>query len=248
MRHVPRLTIAFLAFVVGVLAAISWSARIGRRVWSPRVFAWRNFLRKRPGIERQPTVPLLLMRPRFYSFIPYDTSVGSVLEFEVKNVSGKPVHSFTVSYTAAPPFHGGAFGCQPREGLQAGKTQPSKISARDKEIISLSIDFVQFTDGITWYADPPKATVKPEGVRVGAQAAAKHLLKEFELGGAPAVMNALPRIHADVFVWPVTATREVHGSFGFYCGVTQASVCVERAYREGGSDQVEAVLRQLFGE
>ena len=248
MKRMPRLSIALLATVVGVLAAASSSARIGRRVWSPRVFAWRNFLRRRPGIEFQPDAPLLIMRPKFYSFIPYDSSIGSVLEFGVKNVSGKPVHSFTVSYKAAPPFHGGAFGCQPREGLKNGESQPSRISARDKDIVSLSVDFALFADGTAWCADPPKATVKPAGVRAGAQAAAKHLLQVLESGAATAVLDALPRIHADVFVWPVTATREVHGSFGFYCGVTQMGVRVQYTYREGGLDQVEAVLRQISDE
>jgi hypothetical protein len=35
----PRSVIALLTFAAGVLAAVGYSAHLGRKVWSPKVFA-----------------------------------------------------------------------------------------------------------------------------------------------------------------------------------------------------------------
>jgi hypothetical protein len=102
---------------------------------------------------------------------------------------------------------------------------------------------VQFADGDVWYSDPPNASVKPEGVRAGAQVATEHLLRILESDGAAAVMDALPRIRADVD-YPDFSTREVFGDFGFYCGVTNTEVRVQHAHREGGLSQVGDLLTQ----
>lgn len=94
-----------------------------------------------------------------------------------------------------------------------------------------------------WYADAPRATIKPEGVRAGAQAAHEYLLKTLGDGGAAAVMSILPQIRVDVAP-PESSTQEVYGLFGFYCGVTNIVVRVEQAYREGGLSGVEKFLKR----
>lgn len=250
MSRALRLPAVLLACVAGAVGAAVWSARTGRRVWAPGTFAWRNFLRRPADVERQPGSPLLITRQKFYSFV----RGGSVLVFDSENVSGRQIDSFTVSYRAAAPFRGGSFGCRPESVLAAGRSQLSKIADNDKEITSLSVDFVQFADGDTWYAEPPRETVKPAGVRAGARAAAAHLLGVFEAGGAAAVLGALPRIHADVRQPPAARTSVAddgfrhNGTFGHYCGVTKAGVCVRHAYAEGGPAQVELTLTRLLRE
>jgi hypothetical protein len=243
MKITSRLTIAVLTFAAGVLAAAGWSASIGRKAWSPRVFGWRNFLKPQTIIEEQPGSPLHIVDTRFYSFMSVGSSVGSVLKLDFKNVSSRPIHSFTVSYYSPNPLDTGSFGCQPQTLLQPEHLETTGISSRGKDRVKFSVDFVQFADGNVWYSDPLKATVKPEGVRAGAQAATKHLLKILESDGAVAVMDALPRIRADV-ASPDFSTREVFGYFGFYCGVTNVEVCVQHAYQEGGLLQVEDLLRR----
>jgi len=243
MKITPRLTIALLTFAAGVLTVAGWSAHIGRKVWSPRVFAWRNFFKPQPIIAEQPSSPLRIVDTRFYSFMSIGSSIGSVLKLDFKNVSSKPIHSFDISYHSPDPLDTGAFGCQPQTHLQPEQLETTGVSSRGKDRVTFSVDFVQFADGETWYSDPPKATVKPEGVRAGAQAAINHLLRILESGGAMAVMDALPRIRADV-VSPDVSTREVFGHFGFYCGVKNIEVRVQHAYREGGLSRVEDLLRQ----
>jgi hypothetical protein len=245
MKITPRLTLSLLTFSAGVFAAAGWSAHIGRKVWSPRVFAWRNFFKPQPIIEEQPNSPLRIVETRFYSFMSIGSSIGSVLKVDFKNVSGKPIHSFSVSYYSPDRLDTGSLGCQPQTFLQPERLETIGISSRGKERVKLSVDFVQFADGDMWYADPPKATVKPEGVRAGTRAATKHLLGILETDGAEAVMNALPRIRADVDS-PEFSTREVYGHFGFYCGVTSMEVRVQHAYQEGGLSQVEGLLRRQY--
>ena len=171
------------------------------------------------------------------------SSIGSVLKLDFKNVSNKLIHSFSVSYYSPDPLDTGGFGCQPETLLQPGQLETTGESSRGRDRVNFSIDFVQFADGDVWYSDPPSATVKPEGVKAGAQAAAEHLLKILESNGAVAVMDALPRIRADVY-YPDFSMREVFGHSGFYCGITNIEVRVQYAYQEGGLPQVEDLLRQ----
>src|ERR1051325_1297336 len=159
MKITPRLTIVAVTFSAGVFAAAGWSAHIGRKVWSPRVFAWRNFLKPQPIIEEQPNSPLRIADTRFYSFMSVGSSIGSVLKVDFKNVSGKPIHSFSVSYYSPDPLDTGSFGCQPQTFLQPEHLETTGISSRGKERVKLTVDFVQFADGDVWYADPPQATV-----------------------------------------------------------------------------------------
>src|SRR5215216_5959372 len=223
MNSRARITSALLLVLVGVPAALAWSAQVGRKVWSPRVFAWRNFLKERPAVREQTDSPLRVVNTRFYSFASFLSAVGSVLKFDLMNVSRKPVHSFTVSHHSPDPLDTGSIGVQPEETLRPGQSAGAGISARGKDRITLALDFVQFADGSTWYADPPRQTVKPEGVRDGALAAFEHLRGLLDSDGAAAVMDALPRIHLDVRE-PDFSSRERYGFFGFYYGVDNAVV------------------------
>ncbi|MDQ2854770.1 MAG: hypothetical protein M3R68_00455, partial [Acidobacteriota bacterium] len=78
MRYARLLLVAPLTFTIGVLGTAMWSAHLGKRVWSPRVFAWRNPLRQTPQIDLQPDSPLLISNPRYYSFMSVGSGVGGV--------------------------------------------------------------------------------------------------------------------------------------------------------------------------
>jgi hypothetical protein len=242
-----RLLIALVTLIIGVLAAATWSARLGRRIWSPRVFAWRNFLRHPPKIEYQHGCPLLIANPRYYSLASFGSAIGGVLRFDVENRSDKLVHSYDCRYYSPVPYGNGAYGSQPDGGLPSGQSREDSISAHEYFELTLTIDFVQFADGTTWFSNAPEATVKPEGVSTGAKAAATHLLRVLGRDGPEAVMEALPRIHADVRGPFGTSADPNFGSFGFYSGVTNMVVRVQHAYDEGGLEKVEAVLRFSAG-
>jgi hypothetical protein len=241
MKITTRLAFLALTFV----AAAGYSSHLGRKVWSPQVFAWRNPLKLQPIIEEQSDCPLMVVNTRFYSFMSIGSSIGSVLKIDVKNISSKPIHSFSVSYYSPDPLDTSGAGIQPEKLLQPGQVQSIGDSSRGKERVEFSVDFVQFADGDVWYSDPPSAAVKPEGVKAGAEASTEHLRRILESKGAEAVMNLLPRIRADVD-YPDFSTREAFGDSGFYCGITNTEVRVQYAYQEGGLSEVEDLLRQNY--
>jgi hypothetical protein len=243
MKLTPRFAIGFLTFAAGVLAVAGWSAHIGRKVWSPRVFAWRNPFKPQPIIEEQANCPVRLVRPRFYSFMSIGSSIGSVLDLDVKNVSSKPIHSFTISYHSPEPLDTGSSSWHPETHLQPEQSHTSGTSSRGNDRVTFSVDFVQFADGDIWFANPLRATVKPEGVRAGAQAATEYLCKVLESDGAAVVMDVLPYIRVKVES-PEVSTEEVLSYFGFYCGVTNTVVRVEHAYQRDGLSGVEKFLTQ----
>lgn len=245
MKYSRRLFISLLTFTIGALAAAAWAKHLGRRVWSQRVFAWRNILRRPPGVEHQPDSPLLITNPRYFAFASLGSAVGGVLRYTVVNRRTKLVHSYACRHYSTTSHGNGAYGSQPPGGLPPGQSQEDSIAAHDYHELTLTIDFVQFADGAIWFSEDPKATVKPEGVRAGAKAAGAYLLRMLEQDGPDAVVAALPRIHAEVR-GPFGRTADNNfGSFGFYSGVTNVAVRVSHAYDEGGAGAVESALRAI---
>ncbi len=248
MKNAKHLLIPLLTLGVGALAAAGCSAHLGRRVWSPHVFAWRNFLRRPPKIEYQPDSALLIRNPRYYSFMSIGSAIGGVLRFDIINRSDKPIHSYQCRWYSPNQMGNGAYGAwgNPHEtSLLPSQSTEGAISAHEYFELTLMIDFVQFSDGTTWFSNYPEATVKPEGVEAGAKAAAEYLLKLLNREGAAAVMRQLSRIHADVPSNLFTPEEDKFGTFGFYCGVTNMVVRVRHAYEEGGLQRVEAVIESF---
>jgi hypothetical protein len=243
MKYKRRLLIAFVTFITGCFIAAVGSAHLGKRVWSPHVFAWRNPLRQPPRISLSTDSPLLISNPRYYSFMSIGSGVGGVLRFDITNRSDKPVHSYDCRYYSPVPVGNGSYGSQPQEGLLPGQSRDDSISAHEYAPLTLTIDFVQFDDGTTWFSNSPQSTVKPDGLRAGAKVAASYLLTVMSREGTQAVMDTLPRIHADVRKPDGQATNPEFGIFGFYCGVTNIAVRVEHEYKGGGTQGVEKFLR-----
>jgi len=235
--------IVLVALVAGVLIAAKASNSLGKQVWSPRVFAWRNPLRASPKIDQRPDSPLIISDPRYYSFTSIGYGVGGVLRFEVTNRSNKVIHSYDCRYYSPVPVGNGSYGTQPDDGLSPGQSHDDSISAHEYAPLTLTIDFVQFADGTTWFSNSPQSTVKPDGLRAGAKAAAHYLLTVMSRDGTQAVMDTLLRIHADVREPDGQGTNPDFGIFGFYCGVTNLAIRVEHEYRDSGSKGVETFLR-----
>jgi hypothetical protein len=249
MKNAKHLLIALLSLGVGALTTAGCSAHIGQRVWSPHVFAWRNFLRQPPKIDYQTDAPLLITNPRYYSFMSIGSGVGGVLRFDIINRSDKPIHSYDCRWYSPNQMGNGAYGAwgNPQEAsLLPTQSTEGAISAHEYFELTLTIDFVQFSDGTTWYSTRPEATVKPEGVEAGAKAAAEYLRKVLEQEGVAAVMRELPRIHADVPSDFLKPQVDKFGTFGFYSGVTNMAVRIKHAYEEGGLERVEAVIRSFL--
>src|SRR5437870_13250445 len=92
------LVITVLTFIIALLSAAMSAAHLGKRVWSPRVFARPNPLRPPPKIDLPPDSPLVINNPRYYSFMSIGSSGGGVLRFEFRNRSDMVVHSYQTRY------------------------------------------------------------------------------------------------------------------------------------------------------
>ena len=240
MKYTSRVLIALFTFTIGVFGAAIWWAQVGKRLGSPRVFEWRNPLRPLPKVDLRPDSPLLISNPRYYSFMSIGSGVGGKLRFEITNRSDKVVHSYQCRYV---PVGHGSYGSQPVEGLLPGQSRDDSISAHEYRPLTLTIDFVQFADGTTWFSNSPQSTVKPDGLRAGAKAAANYLLTVMSRDGVQTVMDTLSRIHADVRAPFGADNNPEFGIFGFYCGVTNIAVRVEHEYKNGGAQGIETFLR-----
>lgn len=241
MKITFRNVVVSLALAGGVFALAGWSARIGRKVWSPRVFAWRNPFKPQPIVEEQADCPVDLVRPRFYSFMSVGSSIGSVLNIDLKNISNKPIHSFMISYSSSEPLDRGASGYQLERLLKPEQFYTIGTSSRGTERVTFSIDFIQFADGDVWFANPPSDTVKPDGVQAGAQAAAQYLCEVLQRSGADAVMKVLPRINVKMGKWRFSEEGDF-GNSGFNYGIKKVAVSVEHAFQKGGLSGVEKFL------
>jgi hypothetical protein len=148
---IPFILIICVAVALGLGL---WSARLGRRVWAPKVFAWRNPLKLKPNIERHINCPMRLVSPRFYSFMTLGSAIGSVLKFEVQNVSDKLIHSFDISFLSSDPLDAGRIGVQPETALQMNQSITVGTSSRGNGRMTVRVDCVRFVDGDVWYPEP----------------------------------------------------------------------------------------------
>jgi hypothetical protein len=189
-----------------------------------RVFTWRNWLRRPPRLAVKDDCPLSLRRPRYYAYASLGSTVGTLLRFDVVNRSAKTIHSYTWRHCSHIPQGNGAFGVQPEAPFVAGQSRKDSCALGWHCPITLTVDFVQFADGSTWFSSTSEATVRPAGVQAGAAAAAGHLSKLLAKDGPEVLLSVLPRIHAEV---PAPAlAAEDSGAFGFYAGVTNIAIRV----------------------
>jgi hypothetical protein len=244
MKYRVLFLVALMVLTAGVLIAAKGSNSLGKKVWSPRVFAWRNPLRPPPKIDLRPDSPLVISNPRYYAFLSFGSGIGGVLRFEVTNRSNRIIHSYDCRYYSPVPAGNGSYGSQP-EQLFSGQSREDSLSAHEYAPLTLTIDFVQFADGTTWFSGSPQSKVKPDGFKAGAKAAAKYLLTVMNRDGTQTVMDSLSRIHADVREPDGQITNPEFGLFGFYCGVTNIGVRLEHEYKNSGAQGVEAFLRSF---
>src|SRR5712691_8179559 len=128
MKYTKPLLIALLTFIVGVVfSSAIRSANLGRRLWGPRVFAWRNPLRQAPKIDLLPDSPLLISNPRYYSFMSIGSAVGGVLRFDVANKSNKVIHTYDCRHYSPVPVGNGSYGMG-AEDLLPGQSREGSIS------------------------------------------------------------------------------------------------------------------------
>src|SRR5262245_47820740 len=159
-----------------------------------RIFTWRNYFKSSPAIEQQSDSPLVIRNPRYYSHWSWGYAIGATLSYDVVNVSQKPVHSFVGSQDSSEPWGEGGNVSQPGSALKPGDSMPTRISVSGKSRVALTMEFVQFADGTTWYSNNGQKFVHPDSLRAGAREAAEHMIEVLESSGPEAVLKSLPQI------------------------------------------------------
>jgi hypothetical protein len=208
-----------------------------------RVFTWRNFVRSRPRIADQPACPLQVLRPRFYSHASIGSRIGTSLRFDLRNISGKAIHSYYWRHASPVKEANGGFGCAPHGGLAPDGQHEESAWLAWRGLLTVTIDFVQFQDGGIWVSSDRDSSVTRTGVQAGCRRAADHLLRIWESAGAEAVADALQRIHRDVSETAAERRErgDTAGTAGFYAGVTRAAVMAANV----PANEMEAALVKL---
>lgn len=110
---------------------------------------------------------------------PYGPTTG-IFEFELLNLTDKPIRAVSVITDTAKEKQSTSFFAR-LEFIEPGKVRPMRlpvapgISIKAGDTVSLSIDFVEFADGLTWGIDTRGNARFFVGIRDGSRAAIKHL-------------------------------------------------------------------------
>ena len=244
MRRKGKIAIVLLIFILGLVVFLLWSNKVASRPWYIPSLAMPNYFRPVPTLQNQVACPLNISNPRFYSYVSADISAHTFLKLELENQSDKTVESYAIRYWSSDPLHPGASLPWQRR-IEPDKPIEESVTADSNTELSVTIDFVLFTDGSIWCSEEEQSTVKRHGIEAGRQAAARYLLQILESNGADAVMETLPNINKRISDPDLRAHREEYGIFGFISGVNSLRVQLQDAYNEGGAAKVEAVLRRL---
>jgi hypothetical protein len=197
-------------------------------------------------VDQPPTCPLAVCDVRRFWWVRWaGVSFGAwpFLALTITNRSTQVVHSFSLRFEVSPGGPGSGVGTQPEGGLLPGSAFAHTNHESGADCTAACVDFVQFVNGDVWYSESPDALVAAAGIDAGRRAATMHLRSVLERVGAAAVMEHLPRIHADVA--EPTAVR-INGAFSFYNGVTNVAVLVQHIFSRAGHDGVEALLRSDY--
>jgi hypothetical protein len=109
------------------------------------------------------------------------------------------------------------------------------------ERVTLSIDFVEFTDGSRWGPDISKSSERLEGMRAGMKAAKTVLLKLFSDKGSQAVVEL---IESDMNLLAPEQNHSEAWVTGFQTGVKSMSARLLHAYKDKGIAEIGKKLKQ----
>jgi hypothetical protein len=199
-------------------------------------------------IKTQPGTPLVISSPRILSM----DAQKPEFTYELTNVYLKTIKAYAI-----------------KQDLQVGEKRQSEISIHNLDLddsellpnqsttdfdtypvlsaephrITLSVDYVDFSDGTHWGRDIAKSAERINGQRAGARALSKRLKEILDTSKSPAeVMKA---IEADTANCASPAFRSDDWKEHFQIGCDSIIARLKRAQKKGGLYQVDSELRQL---
>jgi hypothetical protein len=201
--------------------------------------------------QLQPDSPLQISAVANHSPDPKKLDIT----FIVSNKSDKAIRAYTIKHEV---------GCCGRNASHISGSSLSIIGSVDKlflpgqvrsddignewssapyERVTLSIDFVEFTDGSRWGPDFSKSSERLEGTRAGMKAAKTVLLKLFSDKGLQAVVGL---IESDMNLLAPEQNHSEVWIMGFQTGVKTISARLLHAYKDKGIAEIEKELKQAF--
>jgi hypothetical protein len=126
-----------------------------------------------------------------------------------------------------------------------GQSRSEEIAGRSSSTpfqkVTLSIDFVEFTDGSRWGPDVAKFSEQLDGMRAGMKAAKTELLKLLSEKGPEAIVELL---ESDMHL--LAPERKHSGLWvtGFRLGVKGMSARLLQAYKDKGIAEIEKGLKE----
>jgi hypothetical protein len=200
-------------------------------------------------VQPQMGTPLVVTAARPVSSDPQNLDIT----FYLTNVSNKPIRVYAIkqeveaggtrSYSVS--LHNLDLtnsALQPNQSLSDFDTY--QVLAGKEHHLTLSVDYVEFSDGTKWGGDSAKSAERTAGQRAAAYVLSKRLLKILSTGNPDDVMSALETNAAKI---EPPAGRSDEWKEGFRHGNSVVIGRLKRAQQKGGSLQVERELRQLSG-
>jgi len=200
------------------------------------------------AVKPQVDTPLLIAAPRIISWDGQDGEFA----YELINASGKPIRAYAImqrveagstqsssisfsnlDLTSSPSL-------QPNQSLTDFDTCPA-ISEKERQI-SLSVDYVEFSDGTKWGKDTAKSAERSAGQRAAASLISKRLLKILNEGDSSNVMSAIEAGAAHI---EPPAGHSDEWKEGFRNGSNSVVARLKSVQKRDGSRQFEQKLRQL---
>lgn len=240
------LTLGVLTLCLGLLSRNGSNAPLASTKKSPPL----PIQTQAPAItaQTQTDTPLLISSPRILSWDGQDGEFA----FELINVSGKPIRAYAIKQevkaggaqlsslsfsnldlTNSPPL-------QPTQSVTNFDTCPA-VSKKEQRI-TLSVDYVEFSDGTKWGVDSAKSADRSAGQRAVASLISKRLLKILNDGNLNDVMSAIEAGAANIEP-PAGVSEE--WKEGFRSGSNSIAARLKNAQKRGGLSQVEQKLREL---
>lgn len=175
--------------------------------------------------------------------------------YAITNVSSKPIRAYAiqqvVSYGTEQAKVSGlelshlpslSLLLQPNQSRQENGGSNANYPQPVNEII-LSVDFVEFTDNMTWGADAYKSSERLAGQRAGGKAAIKRFREKLSAGGLDALISAITQ---DNVITPDFPNTSHEWQEGFQTGVGIVRNRLRDAKGKGGLAAVREELEKPF--
>lgn len=196
------------------------------------------------NVERQPGTPLTFSSVVVESPNPREPKVS----YFVTNSSGRAISAYVVRYIVSvdkskdesSELH---YGFSSDSIFQAGRVETGSFEGREfakaVESLTLSFDFVEFTDGATWGADIFKSSEQLAGMRAGAEAELAGLKKVRLADGMTVVQGILASFEPSI-----PKDRSSEWVKGFQSGAATTRARLLRASERGGSSVLDTEMNQ----